>query len=89
MVFVFGRYKTMATKFDFSSIVIEHSVPITPGVYNTKSLKYRTVLPGLSTGDSFLVKTNAERTLCLNLGRKTGIKLRTRKVPGGFRIWKA
>ena len=67
-------------------ITIEKNIPAP--VRGQRAFGLTATMRAMEVGDSFLVATDAERLSVCSTARYAGIKVASRKVDGGFRIWR-
>jgi len=67
--------------------VIEKGVPLAATTHGGRDSKTG-LLARMDLGDSFVVKTRQEAELFRNCARGAGMKIASRKVDGGTRIWR-
>lgn len=65
---------------------IERGIPIPPKGGERTGLT--ATLRALDVGDSFLIANEKERLRALHFASRAGVKIATRKVEGGIRVWR-
>ena len=72
----------------YGKLKIEKGIPIPPRTNGVRGKTATSLISEMEVGDSILVDTHNQRTTMIALAHRKGVKVVSRKMNDGYRIWR-